>query len=124
MLEDVPIKIYGDGTQARDFTYIDDIAEGTLYALKPLGYEIINLGGGKNPISINQIIHILEKLLNKKAKIEYLPFHKADIKITWADIKKAKDLLSWEPKVSIEEGLKRTVDWATKNLDLIRKIKV
>jgi len=124
MLEDVPIKIYGDGTQARDFTYIDDIAEGTLYALKPLGYEIINLGGGKNPISINQIIHILEKLLNKKAKIEYLPFHKADIKITWADIKKAKDLLSWEPKVSIEEGLKRTVDWATKHLDLIRKIKV
>ncbi|PMP66518.1 MAG: nucleotide sugar epimerase [Thermodesulfobacterium geofontis] len=122
--EDKSIKIYGDGTQARDFTYIDDIAEGTILALKPLGYEIINLGGGKNPISINQIIEILEKLMGKKAKREYLDFHKADVKITWADIEKAKRLLGWEPKINIEEGLKRTIEWALENIELIKSIRV
>ncbi len=122
--EGQPIKIYGDGTQARDFTYIDDIAKGTLLTLKPLGYEIINLGGGKNPISINQIIEILERLLQKKAKKEYLPFHKADVKITWAEIEKAKELLGWKPEVDIEEGLKRTVEWALENIELVKSVKV
>jgi len=122
--EDSPIKIYGDGTQARDFTYIDDIAKGTILALKPLGYEIINLGGGKNPISINQIIEILEKLIGKKAKREYLNFHKADVKVTWAEIKKAKELLGWEPEIDIEEGLKRTVNWTLENLELVKNIKI
>lgn len=122
ILEDIPIEIYGDGTQARDFTYIDDIARGTILALKPLGFEIINLGGGKNPVSINHLIDTLEKLLQKKAKRNYLPFHKADVKITWADIEKAKRLLSWKPEISLEEGLKRTVDWALENLELIKKI--
>jgi len=122
--EEKPIKIFGDGTQARDFTYIDDIARGTIASLKPLGYEIINLGGGKNPISINQIIEILERLIGKKAKKEYLNFHKADIKITGADISKAKKLLNWEPEIGIEEGLKRTVNWSKKNIELIKNIKV
>ncbi|RKX62949.1 MAG: nucleotide sugar epimerase [Thermodesulfobacteriota bacterium] len=122
--EETPVKIYGDGTQARDFTYIDDIAKGTILALKPVGYEIINLGGGKNPISINQIIEILEKLIGKKAKKEYLSFHKADVKITWAEIKKAKKILGWEPEIGIEEGLKRTVNWALENIELIKSIKV
>jgi nucleoside-diphosphate-sugar epimerase len=122
--EEKPIKIFGDGTQARDFTYIDDIARGTIASLKPLGYEIINLGGGKNPISINQIIEILERLIGKKAKREYLNFHKADVKVTWADISKAKKLLNWEPEISIEEGLKRTVNWSKENIELIKSIKV
>ncbi len=124
ILEDQPIEIYGDGSQARDFTYIDDIAEGTILALKPVGYEVINLGGGKNPISINEVLTILEEYLQKKAQRIYLPFHKADMKITWAEIKKAKELLGWEPKVDLREGLKRTVDWALKHLDLIKKVKV
>lgn len=120
--EERPIEIYGDGTQARDFTYIDDIARGTLLALKPLGYEIINLGGGRNPVSINEVIEILERYLNKKAKRIYLPFHKADVKITWAEIEKAKRLLSWEPEITLEEGLRRTVDWALENIDLVRRV--
>ncbi len=124
IIEGTPIEIYGDGTQARDFTYIDDIARGTLLALKPLGYEIINLGGGKNPISLNEIIELLEKLLGKKAEKKYLPFHKADVKITWAEIEKAKKLLSWEPEVPLEEGLKRTVDWALEHLELVKSVKV
>ncbi len=124
IIEGTPIEIYGDGTQARDFTYVDDIAKGTLLALKPLGYEIINLGGGRNPVSLNEIIEILERLLGKKAKKKHLPFHKADVKITWAEIEKAKKLLSWQPEVPLEEGLKRTVNWALENLELVKSVKV
>ncbi len=103
------IPLYGDGTQARDFTYVDDIARGNIAALKPLGFEVINLGGGKNPITVNNMIELLEKNIGKKAKVNYLPFHKADMKETWADINKAKELLGWEPKVSFESGISQSI---------------
>ncbi len=122
--EEKPIEIYGDGTQARDFTYIDDIVKGTLLALKPLGYEIINLGRGEDPLPLIKIIEILETLIGKKARIEYKEFHKADLKVTKAEVEKAKKLLNWEPVISIEEGLKRTVNWAMENIELIKEIKV
>jgi UDP-glucuronate 4-epimerase len=77
-----PIEVFGDGTQSRDFTYVDDIAEGTVRALKPLGCEIINLGGNQ-PYQLNEVIQIIEELLGKKAKIVYKSFHKADLKATW-----------------------------------------
>ncbi len=120
--EGEPIKIFGDGTQARDFTYVDDIARGTILAMKPVGYEIINLGGGKNPISLKEIIKKIEKLLGKKANIQYLQPNKADMKKTWADISKAKKLLDWEPKINIDEGLKRTVKWYLGNKDWLKDI--
>ncbi|MEC8241430.1 MAG: NAD-dependent epimerase/dehydratase family protein [Planctomycetota bacterium] len=107
----VPIELFGDGSQSRDFTYVDDIATGTIAALKPVGYEIINLGGGNQPISMNTVIATLEDLLGKKAKINYRDFHKADLKSTWADISKAKNLLGWEPKISLQEGLENSVKW-------------
>ncbi len=120
--EGEPIKIFGDGTQARDFTYVDDIARGTILAMKPVGYEIINLGGGKNPISLKEIIKKIEKLLGKKANIQYLQPNKADMKETWADISKAKKLLDWEPEINIDEGLKRTVKWYLGNKDWLKDI--
>ena len=107
----VPIELFGDGSQSRDFTYVDDIASGTIAALKPVGYEIINLGGGNQPISMNTVIATLEDLLGKKAKINYRDFHKADLKSTWADISKAKNLLGWEPNISLQEGLENSVKW-------------
>lgn len=107
----VPIELFGDGSQSRDFTYVDDIASGTIAALKPVGYEIINLGGGNQPISMNTVIATLEDLLGKKAKINYRDFHKADLKSTWADISKANNLLGWEPKISLQEGLESSVKW-------------
>ncbi|MCS7150134.1 MAG: NAD-dependent epimerase/dehydratase family protein [Caldimicrobium sp.] len=124
ILEGKPIEIYGDGTQSRDFTYIDDIAQGTILALKPLGYEIINLGGGRNPISVNRVIELLEDLIGKRAIKNYKDFHKADVRVTWAEIEKAKRLLSWEPEVTLEEGLRRTVQWALENEDLIKRIQI
>ncbi|MGB9766947.1 MAG: GDP-mannose 4,6-dehydratase [Sulfurihydrogenibium sp.] len=122
--EGKPIILYGDGSQARDFTYVDDIAEGTILATKELGYEIINLGGGKNPISLKTVIETIEKHLGKKAKIDYRPFHKADLKETWADITKAEKLLGWKPKVSFEEGIKRTVEWYIENREFLKDVEV
>lgn len=113
--EGTPIELFGDGSQARDFTYVDDIARGTILALKPLGYEIINLGGGQNPVSINTLINLIEDNLGKKAKRREEPFHAADMKATWADIAKAGRLLGWAPTISLEEGVRRTVAWYQQN---------
>lgn len=110
-----PLEIFGDGTQSRDFTYVDDIASGTIAALKPTGYEIFNLGGGKQPTTLLLMIEKLEKLLGKKAKLEFKPFHIADVKSTYADISKAKSLLNWEPTISLDEGLEQCVKWYRDN---------
>jgi len=120
--EGTPITVYGDGTQSRDFTYVDDIAEGTIRAYETkTGYEIINLGGNR-PHQLKEVIGLIEEYLGKKAEIVYKPFHKADLKATWADITKAKELLGWEPKVPLEEGLRRTVEWHKENRDFLREI--
>ncbi len=116
--EGKPLVLFGDGCQSRDFTFVDDIARGTIRALKPVGYEIINLGGGNNPISLNAVIGMIEKMLGKKAIIQNKEFHIADIKETWANISKAEKLLGWKPEVSFEEGIKRSVDWHLANKHL------
>lgn len=122
--EGEPVKVYGDGTQSRDFTYIDDIARGTVLALKPSGFEIINLGGGVTPCSINGLIHKIEKLLDKKADVLYLQSNKADMSETMADITKAKNVLNWQPTTDLDEGLNDTVKWHLQNSGLIKAIKV
>jgi nucleoside-diphosphate-sugar epimerase len=123
VMEDRQIEVFGDGTQSRDFTYVDDIAEGTILALKPIGYEIINLGGN-NPYKLTAIINLIEKYTGKKAKLVNKEFHKADIKATWADITKAKEILVWEPKVGIEDGIKKTIEWFQENWDWIKNMKI
>ena len=122
--EGEPIRIFGDGEQSRDFTHVDDIAEGTVRALKPLGFEIVNLGGGQKPISLNSIIHLLAVRFGRKPIVEYLPPHQADMQSTWADISKAKRLLDWEPTVSIDVGLEQSADWYLCNLPWVREIKL
>lgn len=121
--EEKPIILYGDGSQSRDFTFIDDIASGTIAAAKSnLEYEIINLGGGNNPVSINILISKIENLLSKKAVIDQKPFHSADVQTTWADISKAKEILNWSPKTTLDEGLKSTVNWYIKNKNWLKNI--
>ena len=115
--------LYGDGEQRRDFTYVDDIAEGTIKALKPVGYEIVNLGNN-HPHNMLETISIIEKELNKKARIKYMPVQKADVTATWADISKAKTLLGWEPKISLEEGIEKTIHWYFENRSLMKDIKI
>ena len=118
------LQMFGDGLQSRDFTYVDDIAQGTIAAIQDVGYEIINLGGGRNPISLNTIIGKLEVLIGKKAIIDYKPLHVADLMETCADISKAKNLLGWEPQVSLEEGLKKSVQWYMDNRHWLKEVKV
>jgi len=111
LLKGEAIPVFGDGTQARDFTFVDDIAEGTILAAKPLGYEVINLGGGNNPYTLIQMIELMEKASGKKAKLHLGPKVDADMDITWADITKAKKLLGWTAKVSFEDGIRRLMKW-------------
>lgn len=103
--------LYGDGSQCRDFTYIDDIARGTIAAMRPLGYEIINLGGGCEPVTIKGMICELEDLLGKKALIEHYPRNEADMDATSADISKAARLLDWRPQTSFKEGMSELAHW-------------
>lgn len=123
LMEETPLEVFGDGSQERDFSYIDDIARGTINALKPLGYEIINLGNNC-PHKLSGAINLIEKYTGKKAKFEYKEFHKADIKATWADISKAKTLIDWQPQVSIEEGIKKTVKWTKDNWSWVKDVKL
>ena len=117
-----PLLVYGDGEQARDFTFVDDIARGTIAAAKRLGFEVINLGGGRQPVSINTLIEKLSVLLGKSAAVRYEAFHKADMKTTWANIDKAKEILDWEPTVSLDEGLAACVQWYHEHLAMVADV--
>ncbi|MFA4828034.1 MAG: SDR family NAD(P)-dependent oxidoreductase [Thermodesulfovibrionales bacterium] len=124
-----PIPVFGDGKQKRDFTYIDDIADGTIKCLqlgcessRPAGYEIFNFGND-NSVELMYVINLIEQHLGKKAEIEWLPLHPADVRATWANIEKSKQKLNWKPTLSIEDGLKNTVDWYLKNRDFLNKLK-
>jgi nucleoside-diphosphate-sugar epimerase len=108
--EDRPVLIYGDGTQSRDFTFVDDIARGTVAGLKPLGYEVINLGSDE-PVVLMDSLRLIERFVGKKADIVYKEMHRADVSHTWANIAKARKLLDWSPQVSHEDGVRRTVEW-------------
>ena len=104
------LHLNGDGEQSRGFTYLDDIARGVILALKPLGYEIINLGGHE-VITINDLITLTEELVGKKATIETHPAHPADMRRNQADVSKARELLGWEPRIGLREGMQNLVDW-------------
>ncbi len=121
--EGTPLKVNGDGNQTRGFTYVDDIAEGTILALKNVGFEVINLGGHES-ISINDLIRELEKLIGKKAIVDYQPIFKADMLSNLADISKARMLLDWNPTVSLAEGLRRTVDWYLQEQSWAKDIRI
>jgi UDP-glucuronate 4-epimerase len=108
------IILYGDGTQERDFTFVEDIARGTVLALKPVGYELINLGND-HPLSLRRVIALLESMLGRTARLKQEPSHPADAFATWADIQKARLLLGGKPHTSFEQGLRAAVDWYLAN---------
>jgi UDP-glucuronate 4-epimerase len=111
ILDDKPIDVYNNGDMTRDFTYVKDIVEGFFLALeKPMGYCIINIGNG-NPTKLMDYVKFVEENLGKKAKINFMGMQPGDVKETSADISKAKELLGYEPKVNVEEGVKHFIDW-------------
>ena len=115
------IIVFGDGSQSRDFTYVDDIARGTIAALRPVGYEAFNLGSDE-PLKLNAMISLIEELTGCPAKIEYRPGHPADVPATWANINKARKLLGWEPATSFRQGMRNLVDWYEENRSWAAKI--
>lgn len=116
-----PVRVYGDGSQSRDFTFVDDIAQGTVAGLRPLGYEIINLGSDR-PLVLREVLRVVEELVGRKALLEYHPPHPADMPATWADIGKARHLLGWQPTTSFQEGMRRLVEWYRANREWARNI--
>ena len=116
-----PVHIYGDGAQQRDFTYVDDIARGTIAGLKPLGHEIINLGSD-TPVPLMDTVRLIEDLTGKAAQLEFHPFPKADVYATWADISKAKRLLGWRPQMTYREGIAALAEWYGANREWAREI--
>ncbi len=110
LIEGRKLRLNGDGEQSRGFTYVEDIARGTILGLKPLGYEIINLGGHE-VIKINDLIRMLESLTDLKANVEYHPAHPADMSTNWADVSKAQKLLDWKPEIGLKQGVANLVAW-------------
>ena len=108
--EGLPVRVNGDGRQSRGFTYIDDIARGTILALKPVGYEVINLGGHE-VITINDLIRLIEEVIGRKANVQYGPPNPADMFTNWADVTKAGELLGWEPQFNMRAGVEQLVEW-------------
>ncbi len=116
-----PLRLYGDGSQQRDYTFVDDIARGTILALKPVGYEIVNLGGDR-PISMNAVITQVESLVGKPALVERLDPAPGDMPSTWANIDKAGRLLGWSPETAFDDGLRASVAWYLEQRDWARLV--
>ena len=115
MLEGKEIPVYGDGTTSRDYTYVDDVVDGIVRSISYIEthnevYEIMNIGNF-NPISLNEMIETIGKVLKVNFKIKKLPMQPGDVNRTYADISKAKKLIGYEPKINFEEGIIRFVKW-------------
>ena len=115
------LTLFGDGGE-RDFTHVDDVARGVVAGLRPLGHEIINLGGGK-PATVGSIIEIIESVLGRKATIKITDRPAADVDSTWADVSKAERLLGWRPEIELETGISGVVSWYLNNLSLARDLR-
>jgi nucleoside-diphosphate-sugar epimerase len=110
IIEGQPVRINGDGTQSRGFTFIDDIVRGIIAALKPVGYEVINLGGHE-VITINGLVSLIEDLTGKKAIVQHGPPNPADMFTNWADVTKARELLGWKPEYDMRAGTQKLIEW-------------
>ena len=116
------VVVFGDGSQQRDFTYVDDVANGVVAALTAgSGYQVINLGSDR-PIVLNDAIRLIEELVGRKASVRHEPRHPADVDATWADISRARSLLGWQPETDFTTGVAALVDWYRRNRDWAKDI--
>ena len=106
-----PIPVFGDGSTARDYTYVTDTLDGVLACTrKEFGFEIFNLGESQT-VTLSRLIELLEASLGRKAVIDRQPLQPGDVPVTFADISKARARLGYNPRVKIEEGISRFVEW-------------
>lgn len=110
-----PIPVFGDGSAARDYTFVSDTVDGVIAATKKeFGFEIFNLGESQT-VSLSRMIELLESALGKKAIIDRQPLQPGDVPITFADICKARAKLGYDPRVPFEQGVKLFADWFQKS---------
>jgi len=108
-----PVPIYGDGEAQRDYTYCSDVVKGIAAALeRPLGFEIINLGNG-SPVSVRDLLTLIESAMGTAAQIEHHPAQPGDVPVTYADITRARELLGYDPRNAIADGVAKFVEWFT-----------
>lgn len=119
--EGKPVRINGDGNHSRGFTYIDDIARGTILALKPVGFEAFNLGGHE-VITVINLIRLMEEIIGKKADVRYGPANPADMLTNQADVTKAGKILGWEPQFDMRAGVTKLVEWYNENREWAKEI--
>jgi len=106
-----PIPVFGDGTSARDYTYVTDIVDGVMAVTqKEFGYQIFNLGESQT-VRLSYLIKVLEEALGKKAIVDHQPAQPGDVPITYANIGKARSLLGYSPGIKIEQGVGLFVEW-------------
>jgi UDP-glucuronate 4-epimerase len=109
-----PIPFYGDGDTRRDYTYIDDIADGVEATLEQgapaAGFEIVNLGGA-HPVTLSELVAAIEQATGRKARLDRQPLQPGDVPVTYASVEKAERLLGFRARVPLTEGLRRTVEW-------------
>jgi nucleoside-diphosphate-sugar epimerase len=117
-----PVLVFGDGRQERDFTYVDDIARGTIAGLTRVGYEIVNLGSDE-PVVLADAVALVEQLTGREAQIRREPRHPADVLATWANIGKAERVLGWRPQTRFREGVQNLVRWYEENRSWAREIR-
>lgn len=122
IMEGQPLMINGDGEQSRGFTYIDDIARGTILGLRPMGFQIINLGGHET-ITINGLVDLFEEKTGREAVVEHRPRHPADMLANWANVEKAEELLGWRPEFTLDRGVEETVAWYKGEREWARQVK-
>ena len=119
--EGEPVVLHGDGSQSRDFTFVSDIARGTVRAATPLGFEIVNLGSDA-PVRLLDALRMIEQSLGRKARIRAAPVPRVDVPATWAAIGQAKRLLGWQPQTTLEGGIEEMVRWYVDNRAWARHI--
>jgi nucleoside-diphosphate-sugar epimerase len=115
------VRVNGDGEQSRGFTYVDDIARGTVLALRPLGFEVVNLGGHET-VTIKELVRMMEGVIGRRADVRFGPAHPADVSANWANVEKAGRLLGWEPQVGLRQGIARLVEWYTAERDWAKSV--
>lgn len=117
ILNDTPPTIYGDGEQTRDFTYIDNVVSANLLAAraKKTGGEVVNIACAER-VTVNQIIAMINKLLGKNVRQQYVPSRPGDVKHSLADISLAAKVIGYKPLVSFQDGLEKAIGWYCKNL--------
>jgi len=112
--EERAVTVFGDGQQSRDFTFVDDIARGTIAGLELSGYNIFNLGSDR-PTVLMDAIRMIEEKTGKKARLEFKPLHPADVLATWADLSKTRELIDWSPSTGFEQGVDALIEWYRAN---------